>query len=125
MARSALRPLVFCLVIAAAFAFAMDAPAQGMNCSGPYWNSSSYNFNTYPAQGGCWLSGSICYECWTTVSYETAGCTTLGECRSILGLAPETQTASTSLPVVGLVAVRVCHRPHPAMATVADAKHLL
>jgi len=125
MCRTALRILVLSLVIAAAFVLAADSHAQGMSCSGPYWDSRSYNSGTYPASGGCWLSGSICYECWNTVSYESAGCEGgISDCAGTLGLVPEVQHSSMSLPSVQYAAVQVCHRQQ-RIGTVLEEKSLL
>jgi hypothetical protein len=72
MSKNVLRLLV-ALGILGSLLRAGDAAAS-VDCSGPYYNSRAWNSGWSPNEGGCWLSGSICYECWSTTTWESAGC---------------------------------------------------
>lgn len=66
-----------CLFAVIAIGSTGEATAQTA-CFGPFYDSSAWNIGGWPHEGGCWLSGAICYECVDLSDYETCGADSVG-----------------------------------------------
>lgn len=86
------------LLLAAAMAIGsglVTTDAAAFDCSGPYYDSRSWNTGGYPNSGGCYLSGAICYECWSAGYAETAGCEWgTADCRGRIANGPLIEVAT-------------------------------
>jgi hypothetical protein len=105
------RSILLALVAICPLLFAPAASAV-IVCSGPYYDSKSWNTGWQPNSGGCWLSGSICYECWDNLTYVTAGCEfSPGGCVGILTPYLQQHVVRLWLRDESGVVTAVCIRP--------------